>query len=173
MASHRPDASLADDLARSRRLRSFGLALGFVSALLLGLGKYLAGQPGQTQATVAALVAAAVALLASVALTAWGTRESRRLQARRSAGTRAGAGLRRATRSGVPEVDTRFTDPASRKGYGRRRWLLFLAAFVFLALAEFQYTERGNLPMAAVYAGFGLGSLGYALVLRHRLRLAR
>lgn len=163
-------AKLDKDQARVRRIRGAGLALGALSAILLGIGKLLADK-GQTQLALAVLLGAIVALAASLGLRAWGSREARRLAARQPAGPQ-GAARRVETASGIPELDTRFTDPGTRKGYGRRKWVFFALAFLFLALAEFQYSERGNTLQAILYAAFGLVSLGYALVLQQRLRAA-
>lgn len=178
-----PDKTLGNDLAKWQRVRMAGVVLGVAALLLVAVGKWLADQPGREGATLVVLLGAALLLVASVAITLWSSRESRRLLARQVADLEreahnvrraaSGSPLRVETASGIPEMDTRFTDPASRKAFSRRRWMLFALAFVLLALAEYQYSERGNLPLTAVYGAVGLGSLLYAVWLQQRLRMAR
>lgn len=177
------DKTLAKDLAKWQRVRMAGVVLGVAALLLVGAGKWLADQPEREDATLATLAGAGLLLLASVAITLWSSRESRRLLARQVADLEreahnvrraaTGSPLRVETASGIPEMDTRFTDPSSRKAFSRRRWMLFALAFVLLALAEYQYSERGNVAMAMAYGAVGLGSLLYAAWLQQRLRMAR
>jgi hypothetical protein len=151
------------DLRAVHRARLLAVVAGILGAACLGVGRVVLDPA--SDGAVAALILGAFLLVAAFGLQAWAGMRARTLQA----GT--GKAAPRGAAQGPP-ADPRFTTPTGRKGMRLRSWLLFAVAFLFLALAEFQYSERANFPMAVVYGTFGVGALGYALVLRQRLKVA-
>lgn len=178
------DLRLSDDMRRWQRLRMLAVVLGVAGALAFALAKLWMGDAARQDWALAAAFAGLATGGPALAIGVWSRREGRRLLARQAADLeREAANVRAAAGKGGnplatapdhgPETDLRFVDPKGRKAMRRRTWLFFGLAFLFLALAEYQWSERGDAVTAAIYAAFGLGSLVWALFVQQRLKLAR